>query len=81
MDENREIPEVSSELISRRCPVSVGDRFYRRRNGQKPDRILVMAIDPTNDGFLIHGKYLYHEGNKIRVFHSSIFQNQDWVIE
>ena len=85
MDEKFDISEeqLERDFFKPRCPVAVGDRFYRKRGeGKLPDRIQVIAIDPIDEGYIIHGYYIYHGGeNANRSFSSSIFKNEDWVIE
>ena len=83
-----EIFDISEEMVEKdffrpRCPVVVGDRFYRKRGeGKLPDRIQVVAIDPIDEGYIIHGRYMYRGlENSNRSFSYAIFKNDDWVIE
>lgn len=84
--------EVSKESIDiffkPKCPVKVGDHFYRNNYEVKkgrmwPDRIEVINITPseTDDTFLIEGRYLQHTIGTHRTFSSIIFKDPDWVIE
>lgn len=70
-----------------RCPVEVGDTFYRRNHGTDigatiPDRIQAVKITEKDGMFHIRGKYLYHTvGTKERVFSDIIFRDPNWVVE
>lgn len=68
-----------------KCPVEVGDYFYRvRPNETVPDRLEVVEIKTDSAGhYFITAKYIYHTigPNQVRVFSDIIFKDTNWVIE
>ena len=71
-----------------RCPVEVGDFFYRRNHCTDtgaciPDRIQVVEIKEDKGMFFIKGRYIYHTiGPALeRTFSDVIFQDPNWIIE
>ena len=72
-----------SEFFKKKCPVEVGDRFYRKRPGDTiPDRLEVIEIKEVDGTFFIKAKYLYHAiGQRERTFSDTIFKDDSWVIE
>ena len=75
-------------MSSKRCPVEVGDYFYRKNHctdigATIPDRIQVMEITEKDGMFFIRGKYIYHAiGPKLeRTFSDIIFRDPNWIIE
>ena len=75
---------MTIEEFSRKCPVEVGDRFYRK--SQKltiPDRLEVVEIKDVDGVFYIRAKYLYHTVGPDfeRTFSDVIFKDPDWVVE
>ena len=71
-----------------KCPVKVGDRFYRMnheiRAGRRwPDKIEVVKVTESKEPgyFFVEGKYLQHTVGTNRTFSSMIFKDPDWVIE
>ena len=87
MDETFEMQELDIQKFMRpKCPVSIGDRFYRKiKNQTIPDRLEVISIKPMKDvmdGYFIVGRYMYHGiGQTERTFSDVIFKDPDWVIE
>lgn len=69
--------------MNNKCPVEIGDRFYRKiPNTTIPDRLVVKDIKPDENGYLITGEYMYHfMGKKERIFSSTIFNDPSWIIE
>lgn len=76
---------MNIDEFTRKCPVEVGDYFYRPRpNETWPDRIEVVSIEDTGEDYLIHGRYIYHTiGTKLaeKTFSAKIFDDPKWVIE
>ncbi len=75
---------MTIEEFTKKCPVEVGDYFYRKRaNDTIPDRLQVTAIKEVVGGFFITAKYIYHTigPNMERTFSDVIFKDPDWVIE
>lgn len=75
---------MTIEEFSRKCPVEIGDRFYRK--SQKltiPDRLEVVEIKDVDGVFYIRAKYLYHTigPDFERTFSDVIFKDPDWIIE
>ena len=80
-----------NEAYMSRCPVKIGDRFYRNNyctqtGACMKDYILVKEIimDPNKSAgnFLIRGKYENRAvGPFERWYSSDIFKNNDWIIE
>lgn len=75
-------------MRSQRCPVEVGDCFYRRNRSVDvgaaiPDRIRVEEVTEKDGKFFIRGKYLYHAIGPVfeRVFSDIIFRDPAWVVE
>lgn len=84
--------EISKEPIEvyfrPKCPVKIGDHFYRnnyevKKGRMGPDRIEVVNILPSKEPgyFYIEGKYLQHTVGTHRTFSSVIFKDPDWIIE
>lgn len=68
----------------KQCPVKVGDTFYRQKpNVLIPDRLKVLDISESEDGYLIKAKYMYHTIGPVfeRTFSDKIFEDPSWVIE
>ena len=85
---NEELYDVSDnaieEVFKKRCPVEVGDTFYRQRvNDTIPDRLEVMEIKEVDGTYFIKAKYLYHTIGPTfeRTFSDVIFKDPSWVIE
>jgi len=75
---------MTIEEFSKSCPVSVGDRFYRKKLHETiPDRLEVTEIKEVNGTFYIRAKYLYHTIGPTfdRTFSDMIFKDDSWVIE
>ena len=75
---------MTIEEFTRKCPIEIGDRFYRK--SQKltiPDRLEVVEIKDVEGIFYIRAKYLYHAigPDFERTFSDVIFKDPDWVIE
>jgi len=74
-------------MRTKRCPVDVGDIFYRinhciKTGAALPDRLEVVEVKEKDGQFFIRGKYLYHTvGTKERVFSDIIFRDPAWIIE
>ena len=71
-----------------RCPVEVGDYFYRRNHctdigASIPDRLQVMEITEKEGMFFIRAKYIYHAIGPVfeRTFSDIIFRDPNWIIE
>lgn len=78
---------VTSERVLRsKCPVKVGDRFYRKSasvvNGTAlKDYLKVIDIMPYKDHYAIKARYENHGiGPYERTFSSEIFKSDDWEI-
>lgn len=74
-------------MMSKRCPVDIGDRFYRNTQSVKigaavPDLIEVKDITEMDGTFYIRGEYIYHTiGPTLeRLFSDVIFNDPDWII-
>lgn len=75
---------MTIEEFTKRCPVEVGDYFYRKRpNETFPDRLQVTAIKEVVGGYFITAKYIYHAigPDFTRTFSDIIFKDPAWVIE
>jgi hypothetical protein len=75
---------MTIEEFTKRCPVEVGDYFYRKRpNETIPDRLEVIEIKEVVGGYFIRAKYIYHSigPNLERTFSDIIFKDPAWVIE
>ena len=72
-----------NSFFEKKCPVEVGDYFYRKRpNDTIPDRLEVTEIKELDGTFFITAKYLYHAiGQRERTFSDTIFKDDSWVIE
>ena len=79
MDEQAQI----NEFMKPKCLVKVGDRIYRaHKNMTVPDRMEVIEIKPSDPGYFIRVKYLYHAiGPFERTYSDMIFHDDSWVIE
>lgn len=71
-----------------RCPVEVGDYFYRRNHctdigASIPDRLQVMEIKEDDGMFFIRAKYIYHAIGPVfeRTFSDIIFRDPNWIVE
>jgi len=75
---------MTIEEFTKRCPVEIGDYFYRKRpNETIPDRLEVTAIKEVVGGYFITAKYIYHSigPDFERTFSDIIFKDPAWVIE
>ena len=87
--ETQETPEDIWSQIAPKCPVKVGDRFYRDNYGVQigavlKDYIRVTKVEymPDKHDYYIHGKYESRAvGPQKRVFSAKIFESGDWKIE
>jgi hypothetical protein len=76
--------QVAFDSMKPKCPVNIGDIFYRKRpNDTIPDKLEVIEIkEMPEGGYFIKGKYLYHAiGQRERIFSDIIFKDDNWVIE
>lgn len=74
-------------MMSKKCPVDIGDHFYRNTQSVKigasvPDLIEVKDITEKEGTFYIRGEYIYHTiGPTLeRLFSDVIFKDPDWVV-
>ena len=83
MDEVKSQEFDLKEFLKPRCPVSVGDRIYRKYKVMTiPDRLEVVEIIPNETGYFIKCRYMYHGiGVQERTFSDVIFRDDSWVIE
>ena len=86
MDEKKTVTanDISTEdFMKPRCKVKLGDRIYRKhRNMTVPDRMEVTDVTPTETGYFIKCKYMYHGiGVQERTFSDVIFRDENWVVE
>ena len=78
-------PEVLDSLRSR-CPVKVGDRFYRKNAGTENgtclrDYLKVIEIQPRESDYVIRARYENRAvGPFERYFSDSIFKSDNWEI-
>lgn len=73
----------ASEWMKPKCPVKVGDKFYRKTMNASLNPIIVMAIKDAPDGksYVITGKYENTAiGYPIRLFSSQMINEDDYVI-
>ena len=71
-------------IVSRgKCPVEIGDRFYKDLpNLTVPNRLVVVDIQEGEDDYIITGRYMYHMiGPQERKYSSKIFTEEKWKIE
>jgi len=77
---------VSISYPRGKCPVKIGDRFYRKSasvvNGTAlKDYLRVVDIIPYKDIYAIKARYENHGiGPYERTFSSNIFKSDDWEI-
>lgn len=78
-------PEVT-EILKSKCPVKVGDRFYRKNAGTEMgtclrDYLKVLEIMPREEDNVIRARYENRAvGPFERYFSDSIFKSDDWEI-
>lgn len=68
----------------KKCPVEIGDTFYRCTDRINiPDRLEVLDILEHDGRILVRAKYIYHAIGPIfeRTFDAKIFDDPRWVIE
>jgi len=82
MDEMKTVTasDISVEdFMKPRCPVKVGDRFYRNyhvKNALNP--VLVTAIEDRGDYYVITGRYMNTAiGNREQKYDSRMISNND----
>lgn len=71
-------------MSNARCPVDVGDYFYRKiKNQTIPDRIKVIEITEKDGMYFIRGRYIYHAIGPFleRTFSDIIFRDPNWIVE
>ena len=71
------------EVKNKKCPVKVGDHFYR--NNPKltlPDMLEVTEVYEIDGSWFFRAKYIYHTIGPVfdRVFSDVIFRDPAWVI-
>lgn len=77
---------IAEKSLRSKCPVKVGDRFYRKSasvvNGTAlRDYLKVIDIMPYKDHYAIKARYENHGiGPYERTFSSEIFKSDDWEI-
>lgn len=70
-------------FVKTKCPVEVGDRFYRKNQKLAiPDMLEVTEIYEIDGCWFIKAKYMYHTIGPVfdRVFSDVIFRDDNWVI-
>ena len=75
---------ITIEEFTRKCPVEVGDYFYRKKpNMTLPDRLQVLEVKDMGTMYAIRAKYIYHAlgPGQERTFSDIIFRDLDWIIE
>lgn len=68
----------------KKCPVEVGDTFYRFVDKINiPDRLEVLDVFEAGGFTLVRAKYLYHAIGSVfeRTFNADIFNDPRWIIE
>lgn len=78
-------PEVIESMRSK-CPVKVGDRFYRKNDGTENgtclrDYLKVLEVIPREHDYVIRARYENRGvGPFERFFSDSIFKSDNWEI-
>lgn len=74
------------EFMKPKCPVKVGDRFYKNHHAQNiPNYVEVLKIEDAKDDngifYIITGKYInVTVGINVRLFSSRIFNGDEYTI-
>ena len=71
---------MTIEEFTKKCPVEIGDKFYRKSRGYYLEVVDIKDVDGT---FYIRARYLNHANGPDfeRTFSDMIFKDPDWVIE
>lgn len=74
---------MDENIVKSKCPVEIGDRFYR--NNPKltiPDMLEVVEVYEIDGSWFIKAKYMYHKIGPVfdRVFSDVIFRDPAWII-
>ena len=84
MDEMNTVTEIDIENFMRpRCPVKVGDRFYRNYHVQNTlNPVVVTAVEECGDHYIISGRHLNTAiGNREQKYDSRmISKSEDYTI-
>ena len=67
------------DFMKPRCPVKVGDRFYRKKKKKNAlNPVLVTAIEDCGDYYVITGRHMNTAiGNREQKYDSRMFSNND----
>lgn len=74
---------MDETVVKSKCPVEVGDRFYRKTPKLTiPDMLEVMEVYEIDDSWFFRAKYIYHTIGPVfdRTFSDVIFRDPAWVI-